>query len=74
MCSADGEVCVAHLQQTVAGILLEEGPSRALPPGASCSHLGLQLGQGIEAHRDGAAFGRQALQLLQVGIVAPILG
>lgn len=67
-------MCAAHLQQAVAGILLEEGPPSALPPGTCRSHLGLQLGQRLQAHRDGAALGRQALQLLQVCIVAPILG
>lgn len=66
--------CAAHLQQAVAGVLLEEGPPGALPPGAGSGHLGLQLGQRLQAHRDGPALGRQALQLLQVRVVAPVLG
>lgn len=64
---------MAYLEQCVRGVLLEEGASGPLPPGSSCSHLRLHLGQWIKPDRDGATPGQQALQLLQVSIATAAL-
>ncbi len=64
---------MAHLEQSVRGVLLEEGASGPLPPGSSGSHLRLHLGQRIKPDRDGATPGQQALQLLQVSIATATL-
>lgn len=64
---------MAHLEQCVRGVLLEEGASGPLPPGSSRSHLRLHLCQWIKPDRDGATPGQQALQLLQVSIATATL-
>lgn len=63
----------AHLEQCVRGVFLKEGASSSFPPGSSCSHLRLHLGQGIKSDRNGAAPCQQALQLLQVSIATAAL-
>lgn len=62
-----------YLQQSIRGILLEEGASCPFPPGSSCSHLRLHLGQWIKPDGDGATPGQKALQLLQVSVATAAL-
>jgi len=64
---------VAHLEQCVRGVLLEEGATGPLPPGSSSGHLRLNLDQWIEPDGDGATPGQQALQLLQVSVAVATL-
>lgn len=65
---------LAHLEQSVGGVLLEEGACRPLPPGPRRRYLRLHLSQGIKPHGDGAPPDKQAFQLLQIGIAVAALG
>lgn len=72
--SKEDDFCLlAHLEQSVRGVLFEEGARRPLPPGARRRHLRLHLSQRVEPHRDGAPPDQQALQLFQVGVAAAAL-
>lgn len=63
-----------HLQQRVAGILLEEGLRGLLPPGVCRQHLQLELPQLLQPHGQVPAHGHQALQVIQAGVVVTVLG
>ena len=66
-------LAAAHLQQGVAGVLLEEGPGSFVPPRVRRAHLHLQLPQLLQAHGQIPPHGHQTLQVIQARVVVPVL-
>lgn len=65
---------VAHLQQGVAGVFLEEGARGFVSPRVRRPHLHLQLPQLLQTHREVPTHGHQTFQIVQAGVVVSVLG